>query len=1271
MYEPENMPFINHVSVGTRHQTSSTEFMASNQTEDSTPLHSKLSELAPKALFVSPPNRPFPNINVMVDTLDTQSRFKVNALLDSGATGLYVDRTWIEKNGIKTQPLDFPLEIYNADGTKNNAGTITHEVELRFAVQGHVSKGWFHVVNLNRKSMIIGMEWLRRHNPVIDWIKGTIEYPRCPPHCAAAKSLRAKELAECSLNEIAEIPVSFLNQELSPQINIFENPSTRIAREALANKKVVTLEDIKKGPYADFVDVFSEAGYQELPPHRPWDHAIELVPDWESRRWKARIYPLPPDHREELNKRMDELIESKRIRPSKSPLGSPVFFVPKKDGGLRMVIDYRKLNALTTKNAYPLPLIPELLDKWKGCTRFTKLDVRWGYWNIRVKEGDEWKTAFSTHRGLYEWTVMPFGLCNAPATFQNMMNDVFVLQIRKGDTDPYIDDLIIGTAPTSGKSDDDEVHIKAVREVLYKFREHGLFLKPEKCTFSESSVEYLGYIVSGGELMMDPSKTEAITTWAVPTNLTTLRSFMGFTNFYRRFIHDYATLARPLNDLTKKDVKWHWGKEEQEAFDAIKYAISHAPVLAHPDMEKPFIVEADASGIAYGAILSQEHNGELRPIAFLSHSFNATERNYPVHDREMMAVVQAFREWRRYLLQSPHKTVVLTDHKNLEYFRASHDLQRRQIRWQVELDEFYFGFQHRPGKQSVKPDALSRKFDHEEAKKDNKAQILLPDKWFINSIEAMDVQVPFLEELYKEQCKDEIIQEFNKRLEGNPPPRGWKRQPLHDNVWTFYDKIYVPKPLRRIVFSMVHSDIVSGHPGQKPSIEKTQRTFYWPTLKDDISKWVQQCDVCQRHKNFPGKKVGLLVPNEIPTKPWEIVSMDMLTDLPESEGFDALLIIVDRFSKMIRIIRTNKTMNSEALVRLCWDQVWKDFGVPKTIISDRGPQFASKFTKAHNEIFGIKTALSTAYHPQSDGQSERMIQEVQKTLRMYVNHYQNDWASKTGVVEFALNNTIKSSTGYTPFYLVMGQHPNPGNIPRDLSSRAPSVEEFIKGLQEARSAAKLALEKAAADMKKFADRKRKPEPTFSVGDQVLLEAANYPSVKPSRKLSERRYGPFKILEKVSNVNYRLDIPSTWKIHPVIHVDQLRKYHEDPVHPNFHQPPPDLIDGEEEFEVERILDAQKRKAPGKRIKTLQFLVKWVGYHDKDNTWEPLSNLGHAQELIDDFLKRHPEKQSLIDPTGKRLSKISVLTAGGSVSTDGRPYFYDIDGKISYLNDPSDP
>lgn len=238
----------------------------------------------------------------MVDTLDTQSRFKVNALLDSGATGLYVDRTWIEKNGIKTQPLDFPLEIYNADGTKNNAGTITHEVELRFAVQGHVSKGWFHVVNLNRKSMIIGMEWLRRHNPVIDWIKGTIEYPRCPPHCAAAKSLRAKELAECSLNEIAEIPVSFLNQELSPQINIFENPSTRIAREALANKKVVTLEDIKKGPYADFIDVFSEAGYQELPPHRPWDHAIELVPDWESRRWKARIYPLPPDHREELNK---------------------------------------------------------------------------------------------------------------------------------------------------------------------------------------------------------------------------------------------------------------------------------------------------------------------------------------------------------------------------------------------------------------------------------------------------------------------------------------------------------------------------------------------------------------------------------------------------------------------------------------------------------------------------------------------------------------------------------------------------------------------------------------------------------------------------------------------------------------------------------------------------------------------------------------------------------------------------------------------------------
>jgi len=342
------------------------------------------------------------------------------------------------------------------------------------------------------------------------------------------------------------------------------------------------------------------------------------------------------------------------------------------------------------------------------------------------------------------------------------------------------------------------------------------------------------------------------------------------------------------------------------------------------------------------------------------------------------------------------------------------------------------------------------------------------------------------------------------------------------------------------------------------------------------------------------------------------------------------LVVVDRFSKMIRLIKTHKTVTDYAIARLCWEHVWKDFGVPRVIISDRGPQFASNFIKAHNEFLGITTALSTAYHPQSDGQSERMIQEVQKTLRMYVNHFQNDWASKLSMVEFASNNSIKSSTGYTPFYLVLGQHPNPGNIPRDLNSRSPSAEEFVEGLRVARQAAEKALHKAAETMKRFADKKRNPTPSFVIGDKVLLDSSNYPSTRPSRKLSERRYGPFKIIEKVSDLTFKLDLPKTWKIHPTFHVDKLRRYHEDPNSPNFTEPPPDLVEGREEYEVEDILDVDYRFLQGTRKRALHFLVKWVGYHSKDNTWEPYDNVKNSPELLKQFYDRNPGKPTINDP-----------------------------------------
>jgi len=1126
--------------------------------------------------------------------------------------------------------LEYPLTVFNADGTSNTNGKITHEVELRFAIQGHATKGHFHVVDLGNKPMIIGMIWLRKHNPVINWETGVITFERCPKSCGGILPNSTSQHIRLLVEQTKQYKVKLSEaaiKEIQHQIR-HTTHSTKLAIEAYKDKKVHTYEDILKGPYAEFADIFTEESFQALPPHRTWDHAIDLIPDWETKRWKPRIYPLAPKEKEAMNKELDELLKSGRVRPSKSPLGSPVFYVAKKDGKMRMVVDYRKLNDITIKNAYPLPLIPDLIDKWKGCKYFTLVDVRGAFHGIRIKKGDEWKTAFTTHRGLYEWMVMPFGLANAPATYQNMMNDIFVFYIRRGDTKAYIDDVLIGTREdTLKKLNDLKFHEKAVKEVFQVFREQKLCLKPEKCVFSQRSIQYLGFIISGETIAMDPVKVQAIQDWPVPKNLHDTRSFLGFSNFYRRFIHDYSSIARPLHDLTKKDIPFDWSTNCQEAFQNLIKALTSAPVLTHPDFSKPFLIEADASQYAIGAILSQkDDSGRYRPCAYLSHSLDETKRNWTVHDRELYSIVYALKEWRHYLIQTALPIEILTDHANLQYFRTAQNLTRRQARWSQLMEDYNIILRHRPGKSSGKPDALSRRVDHNKGEEDNQERILLPEEWFINAIEHPDQTIRLTDQIAQEQLKDPIIRDLLTKMESTPVPH-WTGD---DGLWRYHGKIYVPSSLRRIVFSTLHTAPTAGHQGIRPTIDLVGRHYYWPELKRDVTLWVQQCDSCQRNKTFPAKKQGQLKPNEIPTKPWEIVSMDLLTDLPESEGYDTVLVVVDRFSKMIRLIRTTKKITSFALARLCWDNIWKDFGLPRIILSDRGPQFASNFIKAHNEMLGITTSLSTAYHPQSDGQSERMIQEVQKTLRMYVNHFQNDWASKLSFVEFASNNAIKSSTGYTPFYLVIGQHPNPGSIPREISSRSPSAEEFVKGLQQAREQARLSLEKAAEQMKKFADRKRRPTPIFKIGDKVLLDASNYPSERPSRKLSEKRYGPFKIIEKISDLNYRLQLPDNWKIHPVFHVDQLRKYNEDPKSPNFNEPPPDLIEDNEEYEVEEILDAEHRIEKGTRKRSLHYLVKWVGYHSKDNTWEPLSHVSNSPDALTAFYKKNPSKPSPTDP-----------------------------------------
>ena len=458
-----------------------------------------------------------------------------------------------------------------------------------------------------------------------------------------------------ALDDDMELGSTYLDKE---EFDIWLNAKTTTSNEFHLQhdekKADLPIEEQVPLEYHEYLDVFDEQKADRFPSSRIWDHKIEMKPDFVPKSFKT--YNITPAEQIELDKFLKENLDKGYIRPSQSPMASHFFFVTKKDGKLRPCQDYRYLNEWTIKNAYPLPLISEIMDKLKGAKYFTKLDVRWGYNNIRIKKGDEWKAAFKTNKGLFEPTVMFFGMCNSPSTFQAMMDDTFAHLIEMGIIIVYMDDILIFAK-------DKKTLEENTKRVLDQLQKNDLFLKPKECEFGKTKIEYLGMVIEEGHVSMDPGKLKGIQEWPVPTTVKQTRAFLGFGNFYRRFIWKFSDVARPLNDLLKKDKTFEWTEECQRSFDELKKRFTEEPVLSMPDHSRPFQIEADASKYASGAVLTQtDVNGDRHPVAFISKTFSPTERNYEIYDRELLAIIRALEEWRHYIQGSPHTTIILSDH---------------------------------------------------------------------------------------------------------------------------------------------------------------------------------------------------------------------------------------------------------------------------------------------------------------------------------------------------------------------------------------------------------------------------------------------------------------------------------------------------------------------------------------------------------------------------------------------------------------------------------
>ena len=670
--------------------------------------------------------------------------------------------------------------------------------------------------------------------------------------------------------------------------------------------------------------------------------------------------------------------------------------------------------------------------------------------------------------------------------------------------------------------------------------------------------------------------------------------------------------------MVKKDKKWEWTEKQGKAFEELKRRFTEEPVLAVPDIDKKMRMEVDASDYVTGGVLSMEcGDGLWRPVAFLSKSLNETERNYEIHDKEMLAVIRGLEVWRHLLEGAQYKFEIWTDHKNLEYFMKAQKLNRRQARWALYLSRFDFILKHVVGTKMGKADGLSRRLDWKiGVDKDNSNQIFIKDNWIRSMYEVVveGPEVELVEKIKKVRSKDEdvvrVVEEMKKagvkELRGNE----WK---MEGDLVLKEGKVYVPKDKElRVEVIRLHYDVpAAGYGGRWKTVELVTRNYWWPGVTRDVGKYVEGCDLCQRMKNRTEEPVGKLKLSEVPQKTWTHLTVNFITKLPVVAGKDAILVVCDRLSKMTHFVAATEGTSAEGLARLFRDNVWKLHELPESVVSDKGPQFVAELTRELNRMLGIKTKLSMAFHSQTDGQTERINQELEQYLQFFIEHRQKDWPEWLVAAEFAINNKVHTVTKVSPFMANYGKELRMGGDIR-RKGKVESATKFVERMKKVQEEAEVALKKMQEEMKRYVDRGRKETEVWKKGNQVLLSTKDLVfKERPTKKLMERYVGPYAIEEVVSLNMVKLRLPSSMRIHLVVNVSQIVRYKEQIKGQKKEEGKPVEVEEVEEWEVEKILNKKKMREVEK------YLIWWKGFTVEGDTWERRENLKNAEELIEEY------------------------------------------------------
>ncbi|KAJ9511639.1 hypothetical protein QJQ45_017944 [Haematococcus lacustris] len=1210
----------------------------------------------------------------------TFHKHPVRILIDGGASASFIDEEFCDKFEVQAAQKHDPDMIRLADGHQQQSTAMIPNA--RFRMSSYKGVQTLHCTKLHGFDIILGKPWLADINPHIDWKLNTMSFQ----HAGRKHTLRAPPSPQHP--DIDKYTISTAGLRVA-----MHDASTHVLdRHQIMDCTAITQK---------FADVFPADLPAGLPTQRAVDHRIEVEP---GKRPRTRsTYNMSTSELAELKAQITEMQEKGFIRPSTSPYAAGVLFV-------------------TIKNKYPLPRVENMLDRLHGATVFSKIDLRQEYHQIRIAPEDIPKTAFSTRYGHFEFTVLPFGLCNAPATFQRLMNDIFRQELDDH-VIVYLDDILIFSRTH-------EEHAKHLDRVLSLLRQHKLYAKLSKCEFGRSQTEFLGHIITSTGIACDPSKLAAINSWPVPTTVHDVRSFLGLANYYRRFVNNFSSIAAPLTALTQADGhdkqgKVTWTSTQQSAFDALKQALTSAPILIAPDPTQPYTLRCDASGIGIGAVLSQGTGPAERVVAYHSRKLLPAERNYPTHEQELLSLVEALKVWRHYLLGA-HFTL-LTDNWANKHLQTQPRLDsRRQARWMEVLQEYNCHIDHIPGKQNVVADALSRRADYQlytsalgiPLAPNTPGIPLAPNNPGIPTATGTEFNGPNLPFPTPSPAQPSPTQpnpaqpspaqpspaqpspaqpspaqpspaqpspaqpspaqpspaqpspaqpspaqpspaqpspaqpspaqpspaqpspaqpspaqpspaqpspaqpspaqpspaqpspaqpspaQPSPPLPPPPPPpsspyhekqaHGAQEQPgaaameallatadpqyqrhlaaalagkarqfqIQGNLMYHTGRgtrrLYIPVgPMRTALLREAHDIPISGHLGRDKTYAQLSRHFFWPRMAASVHNYVRTCTHCQRNKSNTAKPIGLLHPLPIPQHRWEHVSMDLITQLPSTAaGHDAIVVFVDKLTKMIHAVPTTTTVTAPILARIFFDHVFRLHGLPKVIVSDRDPRFTAAFWKELFHLTGTHLNMSTANHPQTDGQTERANRTLEDMLRNFVSPHHDDWDTHLTAAEFAYNSSVHAATSFTPFHLNSGQQPHtPLSLAVPASHVAPadkeSAQAFLQRMTADITAATHHLHNAQERATKYANAKRQDH-SFKVGDQVYLadsffthtQIAQSAADHATRKFSPRQHGPFRVLEVVTPVALRLEFPPVWKsMHPVVHVSHV-KVHND-------------------------------------------------------------------------------------------------------------------------------